>query len=90
MILPGRHLSADAAVLTIGGRILVQLDRPRDVSSLWDRVREADAMHSGRILFDQFTLALAFLYAIGAVEDDGSTIQPAKPEDDVLARAASQ
>ncbi|MEM9099040.1 MAG: ABC-three component system middle component 6 [Pseudomonadota bacterium] len=79
MILPGRHLPANAALLTVGARVLVQLDRPRDVSALWDRVREADVSSSEKILFDQFTLALAFLYAIGAVDDDGSTIRPAQP-----------
>jgi hypothetical protein len=41
MILPGKHLSPHRALIGVGAEILVQLDRPREVSDLWDRVRAA-------------------------------------------------
>ena len=40
MILPGKHLRQDRALLAIGAELLVHLDEPRTVSELWERVRE--------------------------------------------------
>lgn len=76
MILPGKHLSSDRALMGVGADILSQLDRPREVSDLWDRVRGARAKRrqAGPVSFDWFALALSFLYAINAVEDGDESI----------------
>lgn len=64
MILPTKHLELDKSLLAIGGTILSTLPRPRTVTAIWEKVRnDHDALS-----FENFALALAFLYAIGAVE----------------------
>jgi hypothetical protein len=66
MILPGKHLRQDRALLSVGAEILVHLDEPRTVSELWERVRQR--RFSGSTLaplsFDWFILSLNLLYAI--------------------------
>jgi hypothetical protein len=70
MILPGKHLRQDRALLSIGAEILVHLDEPRTVSELWERVRQNRG--SGAALaplsFDWFILSLNMLYAISALD----------------------
>jgi hypothetical protein len=69
MILPGKHLREDRALLSVGGEILAHLDEPRTVSELWERVRIARAERPAASLsFDWFVLSLNLLYAISAVE----------------------
>ena len=70
MILPGKHLRQDRALLSVGAEILVQLDEPRTISELWERVREKRVSGSGLspLSFDWFILALNLLYAICALE----------------------
>jgi ABC-3C biological conflict system middle component len=81
MILPGKHLREDRALLSIGGEILRQLDEPRTVSELWERVRVA---RSGLTLiaplpFDWFVLALNLLYAMSALELSGGVVMKVEP-----------
>lgn len=72
MILPGKHLRHDRAMLGIGAEILAELDQPRTVSELWEHVKAARGPKATPISFDWFVLSLSFLYAISAVdEDDG-------------------
>lgn len=70
MILPGKHLRQDRALLSIGGEILLHLDEPRTVSELWERVRQRRASGSALapISFDWFILSLNLLYAVCAIE----------------------
>lgn len=72
MILPSKHLPQDRALLTVGGHILTFLARPKTVSALWEELskhaqRSTDAAPR-RVTYDWFLLALALLYAIGAIE----------------------
>jgi ABC-3C biological conflict system middle component len=70
MILPSKHLPQSRALIRVGGEILRQLDEPRAVSELWERVRSAHDANSGQppISFDWFVLALSFLHAIFSIE----------------------
>lgn len=70
MILPGKHLRQDRALLTVGAEILIHLDEPRSVSELWERAREAreNTPTLAPVSFDWFILALNLLFAIYAVE----------------------
>ena len=70
MLLPTKGISFDRALLTIGADILENLNSPISVSGLWDRCNRYHAKKSSneRITFDWFSLALASLYSIGAVE----------------------
>ncbi len=81
MILPGKHLSPRRAIAGVGAEILAQLDRPRDVSDLWERVRAARAalQASSPISFDWFVLSLTFLYAIQAIEEADGLLRAGSP-----------
>jgi hypothetical protein len=76
MILPGKHLKADRALLTIGGEILAVMEPSTSVSSVWDRVRKLRSSRDGAspLPFDWFILALSLLYAMGAVELDNDVL----------------
>lgn len=82
MILPSKHLNQSRALVGVGAEILAQLDEPRSVSELWERVR---ADRAGRadvtpITFDWFVLALTFLNAIFAVRFDGGVVTTAREQ----------
>lgn len=72
MILPTKHLPADKALLTIGGRLLEVLNEPRSVSELWDVIRTGRAETSVQrpIAYDWFILSLDLLFLVGAVQYD--------------------
>ena len=66
MILPGKHLRNDRALMAVGAEILSQLDEGRTVSELWERVRlaRANTPMVAPLTFDWFILALTFLYSV--------------------------
>ncbi len=70
MILPGKHLRPDRALLGVGGDILSVLTAPAQVSDVWDSVCRLRARreNSSPLTFDWFVLALSLLYAMSAVE----------------------
>jgi hypothetical protein len=70
MLLPTKGISFDRAILTIGADILESLSSPISVSGLWDRfvARRRDRIGPERVTFDWFSLALASLFAMGAIE----------------------
>jgi hypothetical protein len=79
MILPGKHLRHDRALLGIGGEVLAQLGEPRTVSELWERTRRARGSGTTPITFDWFIMTISFLYAIAAIDlNDGVVFAKAK------------
>lgn len=70
MILPGKHLRQDRALLGVGAEILAQLNEPRSVSELWERVRvtRQATPNASPLSFDWFILSLNLLYAISALD----------------------
>lgn len=70
MILPGKHLKADRALLTVGGEILTVMDASASVSTVWERVRRLRSKREGAspLPFDWFILALSLLYAMGVID----------------------
>lgn len=75
MILPTKHIPPSRALLTIGGQVLKELDRPRTVSVLWDAVRGQDEIRiHGRISYDWFVLALDLLFLMNAIEYRSGTL----------------
>ena len=74
MILPGKHLAPNRALLGVGAEILAQLDEDRTVSELWVRVRQARGAAAVTLSFDWFVLSLSFLYAVAAVDQRGGVI----------------
>lgn len=72
MVLPNKHVPVNRSLVGLGGEILVILrDRPRSVSSTWERLRTTNADAS----FEQFALAASFLFSLGAVELDGDSLR---------------
>ena len=67
MILPGKHLKQDRALLGIGSEILAALEQEQTVSELWERVQDGRDELANPLSFDWFVISLSFLYAIGAV-----------------------
>jgi len=68
MILPGKHLQHDRALLGVGAEILGHLGEERTISELWERVRSARGPAATPLSFDWFVLALTFLYAVAAAD----------------------
>lgn len=75
MILPGKHLSPQRALIGVGAEVLGQLDRPRDVSELWDRVTHARDGRLAPLSYDWFVSALTFLYSINAIDENDGVIE---------------
>lgn len=82
MILPTKYLPHDRALLTVGGDILTQLDEPRSVSELWDRVRAVrnSGNPSNAISFDWFVLALNLLYAVTTIDYHEGVVAKKAPQ----------
>lgn len=70
MILPGKHIRPERALIGVGAEILDLLSEPMTVSRLWDeiRARREKSMPSSPITYNWFVLALDFLYMIGAID----------------------
>ncbi|MDQ0466334.1 hypothetical protein QO010_004127 [Caulobacter ginsengisoli] len=70
MILPGKHLREDRALLGVGAEVLSHLGEETTVSELWEKVRTArnSDTQSAPLSFDWFVLGLSFLFAISAIE----------------------
>jgi hypothetical protein len=71
VILPTKHIPLEQSLIGIGATLLMGLERPRTVTSLWEEVRKDPSIGS----FDRFSLALAFLYALGAIDLRGGQLR---------------
>jgi hypothetical protein len=82
MILPGKHIKQDRALLSVGGDILSVLDGRMTVSEIWKRVQNLrdSREESPPLSFDWFVLALTFLFAVSAVVRDGNEVAPSRAE----------
>jgi hypothetical protein len=78
MIVPGKHIKQDRALLVVGSDILSVLDRSMTVSELWKKVQTLRGSREGAsaLPFDWFVLALTLLYAMSAVARKGDEIAP--------------
>lgn len=70
MILPGKHLKPDRALLSVGSEILAVMGEAATVSEVWDGVRALRSRRPGSspLPFDWFVLALSLLFAMGAID----------------------
>ena len=74
MILPTKHLPTERSLIAIGADIVELLDEPKSISTLWLEFQELNERRNRRLTFDWFTLAVAMLYTIDAVEQRGHRI----------------
>ena len=72
MILPKKQLSIEESFWGFGGFLLKQLQKPMLVDELWECYKEfySKGKYSVRFSFDQFIMALDYLYIIGAIKKD--------------------
>lgn len=72
MILPKKQLSIEESFWGFGGFLLKQLQKPMFVDELWECYKEvySNGKYSVRFSFDQFIMALDYLYIIGAIKKD--------------------
>ncbi|MDP3489783.1 MAG: hypothetical protein Q8R71_06570 [Phenylobacterium sp.] len=76
MILPGKHIKPDRALLTVGSDVLAAMGETATVSGLWEATRELRAKRASAspLPFDWFILSLSLLYAIGAIDIRGELL----------------
>jgi hypothetical protein len=71
MIFPGKHISQEKALLTVGAELLKNLDKPKTVSAIWEDIRQpAPGTHGdvANLSYDWFILALDLLFIFDAIE----------------------
>ena len=82
MILPGKHILPDRALISVGADILSVVGKGTSVSDAWSRLkalRDARA-DASPLPFDWFVLSLTLLYAVSAIElRDGIILLQARP-----------
>jgi hypothetical protein len=75
LILPSKHLRLEQSLLAGAAAVLVTLRSPLTVSSVWERVRDSEAIPT----FDRFTLSLDLLFALGLVTLDSGRLRTVSP-----------
>ncbi len=71
MILPGKHISQEKALLSVGAELLKHLDKPKTVSAIWEAIRQSASetkANTTHLSYDWFVLSLDLLYVIEAIE----------------------
>lgn len=63
MILPDKNIKLEFSLLNCGAVILKQLEQPQTVSSLWNKVKEDNAIAG----YEKFILTLDYLFIIGGI-----------------------
>lgn len=63
MILPDKNILLRYSILGAGSKILIDLNTPQTVSSLWEKARDYNEINT----FEKFVLTLGFLYSLGLV-----------------------
>lgn len=71
MILPNKHIPSSYSLLGLGSIILINLDRPISVSSLWGKVKVLPEIGT----FERFSITLALLFTIGAIDLEGDVLR---------------
>lgn len=64
MILPDKNITLHHSILGMGTKMLLELNTPHTVSSLWEKLRKCDEINT----FEKFILTLDFLYIIGLID----------------------
>ncbi len=74
MILPTKHLPTNRSLIAIGADIIGLLETPKSISKLWLDFQKLNDDRNNRLTFDWFTLALAMLFTLDAIEHHGPRI----------------
>ena len=70
MILPKKQVSINESLFGFGAFLLEDLENPISIDDLWEYYKDAYAnkKYSVKFSFDQFIMALDYLYIIGAIK----------------------
>lgn len=74
MILPTKHLPTDRSLIAMGADIVGLLEKPKSVSKLWLEFQQLNDRRNNRLTFDWFTMAMALLFTLDAIEQRGNRI----------------
>lgn len=69
-------------MLTVGARLLANLDHPKTVSSLWDDVSRSlssEGTSTRGLRYDAYVLALDLLFALGAIQIEDGLLNRSRP-----------
>jgi len=77
MILPDKTIKLKYSFLGAGSRILIELERPQTVSSLWEKVRNFDEIKT----FDRYLLILNFLYILDLIDFREGLLKKVRKDD---------
>lgn len=72
MILPKKQLSVNESYFGFGAFLLEKLNAPVSIEELWEYYKNsyANKKYPVKFSFDQFVIALDYLYIIGAIKID--------------------
>ncbi len=78
MILPSTNNSPSLSqcLLVLGAALLVRLNSPRTVSSLWEEVKEKGEIKT----YEKYILALDFLYLLGLIDFEDGVLNKIKQD----------
>lgn len=74
-LLPNKHISTHRSLVGIGALLLGRLDRPANVSRLWESVKDEPQVSN----FGNFVLSLDYLFVVGAIEYEHGLLTRSKP-----------
>lgn len=72
MILPDKNITLSNSLIGLGSKIIIELNTPQTVSSLWEKVRKK---YLEIRTFERFVLSLDLLYAMGLIELENGIIK---------------
>jgi len=75
MILPTKYIPESQTLLAAGGIVLAQLERPRTLTTLWEKTRKIPQIGT----FERLILSLNMLYILGAIDISKGMIVKIKP-----------
>jgi len=62
--LPDKNIKLHYSILGMGTKVLMVLNTPQTISSLWEKLRKCDEINT----FEKFILTLDFPYIMGLIE----------------------
>ena len=70
MVLPTKHLSAEKAIISLGGHLLTCLSYEMTISEHWEKTkkRQRNLSKPNLFSFETYVLTLDFLFIVGALE----------------------
>jgi|TergutMp193P3_1026864.scaffolds.fasta_scaffold32393_2 hypothetical protein len=76
MILPTKHTSFEQSFIGFGGYILRIIDNGLTIDELWKQCQRdlSNGKYAAKQSLDNLLLTLAFLFSIGAINDDNGKI----------------